>query len=169
MTKAFTAGRAATVATVAALGLGLGGLGLVVSLLYDAGVPIAVCLVAGVLLAAGAAVLSALPVEDTGELAPRSQPITQQRSPFGDLHTLQNRFAGSSGDADRFEDRVRRPLAELATERLQQRHGVDWRAQPDLARELLDPGVWALLTGPSGQFPASRAQAEAWVQAVERL
>ncbi|MBA3419396.1 MAG: hypothetical protein ACR2KO_06615 [Geodermatophilaceae bacterium] len=155
-------------ATAALLGLVLGGVGVALSLLYDAGVPIAVCLVGGMVICGGASVLSGLPTEDSGDLAPDSEPATVQRSSFGDLHTVQTRFAGAA-DPERFEDRVRRPLADLAAERLRQRRSIDWRAQPDRAQESLDPVLWQLLTAPRGRFPASRDQAESWIQAIERL
>ncbi|MBA2390745.1 MAG: hypothetical protein H0V67_10875 [Geodermatophilaceae bacterium] len=159
----------AAAATVVFLGLVLGGLGFVVSLLYDAGMPIAVCMVGGVVLCAAGTALSRLPVEDAGDLAPDSEPGAEQRSSFGDLHTLQSRFVGAVGDTERFEDRVRRPLAELAAERLRQLHRVDHRAQPERAQQLVHPVVWELLTAPRGAFPASRAQTEAWTEAIEKL
>lgn len=160
--------RPSTAAAVVLLGLVLGGLGLVVSLLYGAGVPILVCLAAGVLICAGGAALSALPTEDASALAPDSEPGLAQLASFGDLHTLRNRFIGAD-DVPRFEDRVRRPLADLAAARLRQRHGLDWLAEPRRARELLDPLLWRLLTAPSGQFEPSSAQVETWVTAIEQL
>lgn len=161
--------RLAGAATVLLGGLGLGGLGLVLSLLYDAGVPVAVCLAGGVLVSAGAAALTGLPTEDTGDMTPDSQPGTEQRSSFGDLHTLQTRLASAGEDTERFEDRVRRPLADLTAELLRQRHRLDWRARPDEARAVLGTVLWPLLTAPRGRFPASRQQAQDWVAAVEQL
>ncbi|MBA2554578.1 MAG: hypothetical protein H0V10_13015 [Geodermatophilaceae bacterium] len=161
--------RLGQVGTVLGLGLFLGGLGFALSLLYEAGVPLAVCLIGGVLVSAAGTVLSGHPVEDAGDLAPGSEPGTEQRSSFGDLHTLQARLAGAGSDPERFEERVRRPLADLTAERLRQRHDLDWLAQPSQARETLDPLLWALLTAPSGRFVASRAQVETWVTAIERL
>lgn len=162
-------GRRGQLATVLGLGLLLGGAGFALSLLYEAGVPLTVCLIGGVVVYAGGTVLADHPVEDAGDLAPRSEPGTEQRSSFGDLHTLQSRLAGAGTDSERFEDRVRRPLADLTAERLRQRHDLDWLAQPSRARERLDPLLWALLTAPSGQFVASRAQVEAWVTAIEAV
>lgn len=159
----------ATVAAVVFLGLLVGGFGVALSLLYDAGVPIAVCLVGGVLVYAGGTVLSRLPVEDAGDMAPKSQPGVEQRSSFGDLHTMQTRLAGAGSDDDRFEDRIRRPLADLTAERLRQRHDIDWLAQSERARGVLDDVLWQLLTAPTGRFRAGREQAETWVSAIERL
>lgn len=161
--------RLATVASVVLVGLIIGGLGLGLSLLYGLGVPIAVCLLGGILLSAAGAALCRLPAEDTGELAPDSAPATGQRASFGDLRTVQTRFAGSDGDIERFEDRVRRPLAELTAELLRQRHHIDWRAQPGRAQDALGPVLWQLVTTSKGQFPASREQADAWIQAIEAL
>ncbi len=161
--------RAAKVATVVLVGLVLGGLGFVLSLLYDVGVPLAVCLVTGVLICAGGTALADLPREDAGDLAPGSEPVAQQRSSFGDLHALQSRFAAADGDAARFEDRVRRPLADLAVERLRTRQGSDDRIGPEGAQAHLDPVIWQLLTAPAGSFPARPEQAAVWVHAIESL
>ncbi len=156
-------------AAVVFLGLAVGGLGLALSLLYETGVPITVCLVGGVLISAGGSALSRLPLEDAGELAPRSEPGREQRSSFGDLHTVQARVAAAMDDNDRFEDRVRRPLAQLTAELLLQRHDVDWLVEPDRARAILDPLLWQLLVTPGGRFAADRGQVEVWLQTVERL
>lgn len=157
------------VAVVLVLGLLGGGLAFGLSLLYDAGVPITVCLVGGVLICGGGWALSGQSTEDVGELAPRSEPGREQRSSFGDLHTVQARFAAAIGDTDRFEDRVRRPLAQLTAERLRQRHHIDWLDQPDRARAILDPQLWQLLTAPGGRCAPTVEQTRIWVSAIERL
>ncbi len=164
-----TGRRALQWATAIVVGLLLGGLAFVLSLLYDAGVPLPVCLVGGFVVYAGGAALSRLPTDDVGDLAPASQPGAEQRASFGDLQTLQSRLAGVGLDAGRFEDRVRRPLADLTAERLQQRHDVDWLAEPRRARAVLDPQLWQLLAAPSGRFEPGAAQIEQWVAALERL
>ncbi|CAN5133837.1 hypothetical protein BH20ACT5_BH20ACT5_23120 [soil metagenome] len=150
-------------------GLLLGGLGYGLSLLYAAGVPLVVCLVAGQLLAAAWVLGREFPVEDIGDLAlPATEPH-QQRMALGDFTSWQNRLRSACGDQDRFEARLRPELRLLTAALLQRGHGVHWLAEPDRARAILGPELWRLLSAPSGTLHATPDRLERWVDEMERL
>lgn len=147
--------------------LAAGGFGL--SLVYRLGVPVAVCLAGGVLVAAGWELLRRLPMVDVVELVPVSSGGLEQRASFGDLHTLELRLSAADGDQDRFDQRVRPYLAGLVVEVLRQRHGVDWHSERAAAEEVLPAALAQLMTAADGAVPASRRQVADWVEEIEKL
>lgn len=84
------------------------------------------------------------------------------------LTSLESRLSWGSSDPDRFEERVRPLLVELAGERLRSRRGVDPRTDPDHARTILGDPLWTLMTGPLPRSP-SRAELSRLVAAIERI
>lgn len=84
------------------------------------------------------------------------------------LTSLESRLSWGSSDPDRFEERVRPLLVELAGERLRSRRGVDPRTDPDHARTILGDPLWTLMTGPLPHSP-SRAELSRLVEAIERI
>ncbi|MFF5174442.1 hypothetical protein ACFY3U_17625 [Micromonospora sp. NPDC000089] len=62
----------------------------------------------------------------------------------------------SSGNRERFAERVLPRLGELADERLRLRHGVTRESDPDRARSLLGEQVWTFLTVPARRNPSPR-------------
>lgn len=150
-------------------GLLLGGFGYGLSLLYSGGVPVPVCLGAGLVLAATWVLAQELPAEDIGDLTPAGAVPRQQRLALGDFATWQNRLSTACADQDRFDTRLRPELRRLIAGRLQQRHGLDWLTEPDRARAILGPELWGVLTAPSGTMRATPVAIERWVDGMERM
>ncbi len=84
------------------------------------------------------------------------------------LTGLESRLSWGATDADRFRERVRPLLVELAEDRLRTRRGVDPDADPDRARQILGEPLWTLRTAPPARSP-SRAELTALVAALERI
>nr|WP_231925501.1 hypothetical protein [Micromonospora purpureochromogenes] len=61
-----------------------------------------------------------------------------------------------SGRPERFAERVLPRLAELADERLRQRHGLTRESDPARARTLLGEPLWTFLSTPSRRSPSPR-------------
>ncbi len=88
---------------------------------------------------------------------------------FLELASLVQRLSWGSVDADRFDQRVRPLLVDIATERLRSRHGVDPATQPERARRILGDSLWQLMTGPpAGRGPSPR-ELSRLVDGLERL
>jgi hypothetical protein len=85
----------------------------------------------------------------------------------GAVRRWENRLQGPA-DAARFSRNVLPVLAELADERLRQRHGLTRASDPDRARELLGEPLWRLLEDP-GRKPPKAKEWAAHVQALEKL
>lgn len=121
---------------------------------------------------AGAAV--ALCWRLTRLVLPPSEPVPSGPGlePGGDglllLTGLEGRLSWGAADADRFRDRVRPLLVELADDRLRTRRGVDPDTDPEHAREILGEPLWQLRTAPPARSP-SRAELTALVAALERI
>ena len=79
----------------------------------------------------------------------------------------ENRLQGPA-DAARFSRNVLPVLAELADERLRQRHGLTRASDPQRARALLGEPLWRLLEDPHRKPPKAKEWA-AHVQALEKL
>ncbi|MGB2568300.1 hypothetical protein ACPFP2_07610 [Micromonospora citrea] len=62
----------------------------------------------------------------------------------------------SSGNRERFTERILPRLGELADERLRQRHGVTRESDPTRARALLGEPLWTFLDTPSRRPPSPR-------------
>ena len=84
------------------------------------------------------------------------------------LTGLESRLSWGAVDADRFRERVRPLLVELADDRLRTRRGVDPDTDPEHAREILGEPLWQLRTAPPARSP-SRAELTALVTALERI
>ncbi len=79
----------------------------------------------------------------------------------------ENRLQGPA-DADRFSRNVLPVLAELADERLRQRHGLTRASDPARARALLGEPLWRLLSDAQRKPPKAKEWA-AHVEALEKL
>jgi len=84
------------------------------------------------------------------------------------LSSLESRLSWGAIDADRFRDRVRPELVDLAADLLRTRRGVDLRTEPDRARRILGEPLWQLITRPPERSP-SRAELSRLVDAMERI
>ena len=84
------------------------------------------------------------------------------------LTSLESRLSWGATDPDRFRDRVRPLLADLATDRLRSRRGVDPRTDPEHARQILGEPLWTLMTAEPARSP-SRAELSRLVEAIERI
>lgn len=71
-------------------------------------------------------------------------------------------------EARHFEYGVRPLLVDLVDDRLRRHHGIDRRARPDLARQIVGEELWTLVTTEQEESPSSR-RLRAWVEAIERL
>jgi len=78
------------------------------------------------------------------------------------------RFDWTGADAARFAGATQPALIELIDERLRLRHAVDRAADPERARELLDPQLWKFVNEPVTRRPTARDLA-ALVAAMEAL
>lgn len=103
---------------------------------------------------------------------PEPLPPATETEPPGDgllvLASMESRLSWGATDPDRFRDRVRPLLVELATDRLRSRRGVDPRTDPDHARTILGEPLWQLMTGPLTRSP-SRTELSRMVEAIERI
>ena len=103
---------------------------------------------------------------------PEPLPPAAEAEPAGDgllvLTSMESRLSWGATDPDRFRERVRPLLVELATDRLRSRRGVDPRTDPDTARAILGDPLWTLMTGPLTRSP-SRAELSRMVEAIERI
>lgn len=94
------------------------------------------------------------------------------RNPYADLYFLEYRLSWGSVDRDRYEQRVRPLLRQIAAERLRQRHGADLERDPDRCREIVGDELWILMTGAparAGSRPPSPREVDSAVRAIERL
>jgi hypothetical protein len=74
----------------------------------------------------------------------------------------------SMRDPGRFGELLRPQLVELAAHRLRRRHGVDFRRDPDRARDLVGDSLWQLMATPQQNTP-SYQQLGDWVARIEAL
>jgi hypothetical protein len=84
------------------------------------------------------------------------------------LTSLESRLSWGGSDPDRFRDRVRPELVELAADLLRTRRGIDLRTEPDRARRILGEPLWQLITRTPTRSP-SRAELSRLVDALERI
>jgi hypothetical protein len=78
------------------------------------------------------------------------------------------RLSWSERDLQRFDSTVRARLAEIADERLRQRHGVTRDADPRRARDLMSERLWTFLFSPVARTPKPQELA-AIVDDMEKL
>ncbi|HZB51812.1 MAG TPA: hypothetical protein VE547_22180, partial [Mycobacteriales bacterium] len=86
-----------------------------------------------------------------------------------ELTALEHRLSWGSVDADRFRERVRPLLVDLAVARLRVGHGLDPAAQPEESRRILGESLWQMVTGPSPSRSPSRPELARLVEALERI
>lgn len=132
-----------------------------------------------------AGVLAVLAVRRvTAALSPPPPPRAGARAPAGEepgswnwasrdaLRTAINGWERpldwSSGNRERFTERILPRLGELADERLRQRHGITRESDPARARTLLGEPLWTFLGTPSRRPPSPRDLA-AIVAELEKL
>jgi len=145
-----------SVGKAAALGLAIGGLGLLVARLSDT--QAAPVLVIG--LPPLALMLLQLVRVSIVDLPPPQRapvPIVPVTEYFIRLRHLERRLERASKDVTDFDWNLRPLLARLAVERLEHRHGVRIRTEPDKARQIVGEQLWQILTtspqamvGPTG-------------------
>jgi hypothetical protein len=123
-------------------------------------------------LAAGLAVALCWRLARLAVPPPEPLPPSVETEPPGDgllmLSSLQSRLSWGASDPDRFADRVRPLLVELAADRLRGRRGVDPDTDPEHARAILGEPLWQLMAGPPTRSP-SRAELSRMVAAIERI
>jgi hypothetical protein len=148
---------------VAAAAWGILGLdGLRVRPLYCFGVALTIALL---LVAVRLTIAPGEPLEQPGESA------TSGPQPYADLYFLEYRLSWGSVERSRFEQRVRPLLIRVADERLRQRHGVDFHADPASARTIVGEELWQLMTREpiTAGKPPSHREVTSWVAAVEEI
>lgn len=155
----------------AAAGVTLGAAAVLLGRLIGTGIPWLVAVVGG--LATGA--LVGLGVGVTwGDPAPSPPPSDARGAPaadLGDLASLVFAVDNASRDRDRFETRLRPRLIALASDRLWQVHGIDWRT-PDgrrAAEDVVGPHLLELLTAPSGALRLTPTTLHAWIDDLESM
>jgi hypothetical protein len=84
------------------------------------------------------------------------------------LSRWQSRLSWSQKEPDRFTSQVHPRLADIADERLRQRHGVTRTGDPHRARQLMGERLWTFLYSPLSRTPNPRELA-AVVEDMERL
>lgn len=124
------------------------------------------CVIAGVLIGTGSVVWSnyAPPPGSLPALGRRRR--TDRES--GGLQRVQRTVENGLREAERFNQRMRPWLIELAEQRLRQRASVDPHHDPDSARELLGGSLWQLTQQPLTTAPTQQQLAE-WVARIEAL
>lgn len=78
------------------------------------------------------------------------------------------RLSWTVRDAGRYESVVRDRLAEIADERLRQRHGVTRASDPRRAREIMGERVWTFVYSPLAR-PPNRRELAAVVDDMEKI
>jgi hypothetical protein len=125
------------------------------------------CVVGGLAVAACWRLVAAVPPP------PPAVPATPERPGPDDglieLTSLEHRLSWGSVDADRFRERVRPVLVDLALERLRTRRGVDPVTQPEEARRILGESLWQMVTGPPPSRCPTRAELGRLVDEMERI
>jgi hypothetical protein len=125
------------------------------------------CVVGGLAVAAcwRLAVAVSLPPPDV--LALPDRPVPDDG--LIELTSLEHRLSWGSVDPDRFRERVRPVLVDLALERLRSRRGVDPGTQPEEARRILGESLWQMVTGPPPSRCPTRPELSRLVEALERI
>jgi hypothetical protein len=126
------------------------------------------CLAAGLAVAATWRLVRATAPPPGQALPPPHRPAAPQDG-FAELSSLEHRLSWGSVDPDRFRQRVRPVLVDLALERLRSRHGVDPATHPEQARRILGEQLWQLMTGPPPARCPSRPELSSMVDDLERI
>ena len=126
------------------------------------------CVVTGLVVAAGWRLLRSVLPPPEGPAVPA--PMREDSADgFDELASLEHSLSWGSVDADRFGQRVRPLIAGIAADRLLTRRGVDPRHQPDQARRIVGESLWELMTGPPPTRSPSRAELTSLVEGIERI
>jgi hypothetical protein len=125
------------------------------------------CVVGGLAVAACWRLAVAVPPPPPAVLALPDRPVPDDG--LIELTSLEHRLSWGSVDADRFRERVRPVLVDLALERLRSRRGVDPRTQPEEARRILGESLWQMVTGPPPSRCPTRPELSRLVEALERI
>jgi hypothetical protein len=88
---------------------------------------------------------------------------------FAELSSLEHRLSWGSVDPDRYQQRVRPLLVDLARERLRSRRGVDPGTQPEVTRRIVGEALWELMTGPPARRGPTRSELARLVEDLERI
>ena len=160
---------AAALAGVA--GATLGVLAAAVGTAAGADVPGIVTVPAGLSLGALVAAMFWLPSADPVPVTPTSAAARTESASFGDLPGLRFNVEQASRDPERFETRLRPRLTALVTERLWQRHRIDWRTETGraAAASLLPPDLMTLMTAPSRSLRLTPKTLARWLRELEEL
>jgi hypothetical protein len=149
----------------------LGVAAVVVARLSGVDLPWPVAVAAGL----GAGVLAALglrlPHSDPARLEPQVEDRTGGVTALADLSGLHFAVRTAGTDPDRFEQRIRPRLCEVAVDLLWQRHGLDWRTPSgrEAARSHTGPRTWALLTAPPHTLQLTPQSLSDWLDEMETL
>jgi hypothetical protein len=157
-------------ATVAG-GVLLGVAAVVVARLSAVDLPWLVAVPAGLGLGVLAAIGLRLPHTDPAQLQPEVEDRTGGATALADLSGLHFAVRAAGGDPDRFEQRIRPRLCEIAVDLLWQRHGLDWRTPSgrEAARHLTGPLTWGLLTEPPHTLRLTPQSLTDWLDEMEKL
>jgi hypothetical protein len=162
-----------TVRSAAAVVCGalLGVAAVVVARLSGVDLPWLVAVPAGLGLGVLAAIGLRLPHTVPGRLEPQVEDRTGAVTTLADLSGLHFAVRAAAADPDRFEQRIRPRLCEVAADLLWQRHRVDWRTPEghEAARNLAGPLTWALLTAPPHTLELTPRSLSDWLDEMEKL
>jgi len=160
-----------TTAGVAAGALALGGASVGVGRLAGRDLSWPIGLLIGLVVGAVVLVGLRLPEVDPVPPAPPARPDPPASTAFGDLTSLVRLVEADARDPQRFEARLRPRLTAVATERLFQHHGIDWRTDAGraAAATVLGPGTTALLTAPPGTLRLTPQTLTSWIRELEAL
>ena len=163
--------RRSAAALAVVIGAALGVLAAAIGTAAGADVPGIVTVPAGLSLGALVAAMFWLPSADPVPVAPPSATARTESASFGDLPGLRFNVEQVSRDPERFETRLRPRLAALVTERLWQRHRIDWRTDSGhaAASKLLPPDLMALMTAPPRSLRLTPKTLARWLRELEEL
>ena len=126
------------------------------------------CVVAGLAIAAVWRLVRTMAAPPSPPLPPPEENESSGDG-FAELASLEHRLSWGSVDRDRYEERVRPLLAELAADRLRSRRGVDPRTQPEQARRIVGEALWELMTGPTASRCPTGPELSRLVDDMERI
>lgn len=99
-----------------------------------------------------------------------TEPSAVRPEYFMRLRQLERRLEGACSDPSKFEWSLRPLLAELAVERLSSKHGINFRHEPQTAREVVGEQLWQIMTtSDTSSQPVRPAQLRELVQAISRI
>lgn len=156
------------VVVVLAVGVGAGGAVWLLFLLASYRARPDLCIAAGLAVAATWRLVTAT-LPPPRPALPAPEVPSPPEDGFVELTSLEQRLSWGSVDEDRFGQRVRPLLVDLALERLRSRHGVDPATEPEHARRILGESLWQLMTGPPAARCPSRSELSRLVDDLERL